>query len=138
MLSLSVAFHIVSALVLIAMFVRLAQYHRRLSLVRRWSDPQSAGIIVGEPLRIIADFAVALDIPFSGGGSSNATPARISLAPVFKLHAEHGIQEIQVSASDGPAVSFVLRRSSATIEEDQRSVERAFSNRLRVSITVKP
>ena len=138
MLSLSMAFHIASALVLIAMFLLLAQYRRWLMLFRRWAQPSSAGIIVGEPMRVLRDFASALDIPCVGGAVRDAVPARVSLAAVFQLHSSYGIHEIEFLSSEGPAVTFVLSRSSATIEEDQRSVEQAFSNRLRVSIIVKP
>lgn len=138
MLSLSVAFHIGSALLLIGLFWRLAVYRRWTSLLRRWADPTTAGIMVAEPLCAIGDFSAALNIPFTGSVAKNATAAKISLAPLFKLHAECGISRIECSGLDNPVVSFVVRRSSATIEEDQRSVERSFSNRLRVSIVVAP
>ena len=136
MLSLSVAFHIGSVVVLLLLLWRLAEYRRWISLFRKWSDPRSAGIVVGEPFAVIRDFCLALDLPCAGSGPKNASAVKISLEPLFKLHGTCGIQRIDFMASDNPGASFVVSRSSATIEEDQRSIERAFSNRLRVSIVV--
>lgn len=136
MLSLSVAFHIGSVLVLLVLMWRLAVYRRWIALFRKWSDPRVAGIVVGEPFAVIRDFAGALDLPCEGSEPRGASATKISLEPLFKLHAVCGIKRIDCTASDNPEASFVVSRSSATIEEDQRSIERAFSNRLRVSIVV--
>ena len=136
MLSLSVAFHIGSVVVLLLLLWRLAVYRRWISVFRRWSDPTTAGIVVGEPFAILKDFCLALDLPCEGGAAKNTSATKISLAPLFKLHGTCGIQRIDVTASDIQGASFVVSRSSATIEEDQRTIELAFSNRLRVSIIV--
>lgn len=134
MLSLSVAFHVGSALLLVYLFVRLAQYRRWLRLFRRWSDPKAAGVIVGEPCKVIGDFAAALDIPCIGSVPKEEEPVRVSLASLFRLHEVCGIQEIEFMAANIPAVSFTLRRSSATIEEDQSAIEISFANKLQVKL----
>lgn len=138
MLSLSAAFHVGSALLLVFLFVRLAQYRRWLRFFRRWTNPHAAGIVVGEPFRVLNDFAKALDITCEGAIPKNEVPVRISLASLFRLHLECGIQEIRFTAANNQGVSFVLDRSSATIEEDQRAIELSFANTLQVKLLTQP
>jgi hypothetical protein len=116
--NISMGFHFGSLLVLIVLIVWVLRLQVMLKVWRDWGSANSdRRIIVGEPLRVLRQFAAALDVEFvSDVPMDSIPPARIKLESCFELHRRGGIEAIEIERGEKPCVNFILRHEPSTME----------------------
>ncbi|MCX6124957.1 MAG: hypothetical protein NTV34_09455 [Proteobacteria bacterium] len=116
MMSLSLGFHVASALALIFAIWQLARLRVQVGFLRRWANPNSAGILVGDPVQSLVGFCRAHDIPVENVRSAPALPKKISLKGLAALHFVHGIKEVIVPANPADPIVFKIKVDGAALE----------------------
>jgi hypothetical protein len=106
----------------------LAKLTSQVALLRRWASPGFAGVLVAEPLQALRLFCEAHSIEFVGGSVGKASPSKLSMASLARLHFECGIDGVEISHGKDTSVTFKIMKMSATIVEYQRSIEQDFVN----------
>lgn len=133
-MSLSLVFHTASAVGLLVMIWLWARSRVQIALLRRWASPGFAGALVGEPFRVLKSFCDAYQIPFEGSGAAKSPITKTSLANLVRLHFECQIVGVFWGPTENDPLRFIIRKSSATMVEDQLQIERDFANSFRVEI----
>ena len=131
MMSLSLGFHVASALALIFAIWQLARLRVQVGFLRRWASPNSAGILVGDPVQSLLAFCRAHDIPVENDRSAPALPKKISLKSLAALHFVHGIKEVTLPANSADPIVFKIKVDRAVlaamnIAEQSRLIESDF------------
>lgn len=138
--NLSLVFHVASLVVLVGLTIWVLRLQVMLKLWRDWGSPVSKHkVTVGEPLRVLRQFACAIGATFDSKVSPGALPpCRVRLTDLFNLHRQAFIDRIEVDGGDQPCVCFVLESEPSTIEADADNLSRALGGTLRVEIRVLP
>lgn len=138
MMSLSLAFHLASALGMLGLLWAVVVLKARITFLRRWVRSGPHGVLVGQPIQVLKAFSEAFDIPLLGLSAQSPALSKVSLASVARLHLNYGIEAITVLPGPPMSVSFKIHRTSATISEDQRQIEQDFGDSFRVEILCQP
>lgn len=135
--SLSLFFHLMSLIVLIALCGWVVYLLAALKAWRDWHSPVAERrIIVGEPIRVLRNFTRALGAGFESDIPLKAVqPARLKLETCFTLHRLGFIERVIVKNGLPPRVCFVLRHNPGTIGVDPNSIVQDLGGALRVEFT---
>lgn len=117
--NLSAVFHFASLAALLALVAVILQLQVKLELWRLWGAAASQPrVTVGEPIRVLRQFAGAVGADFDSELSIDfLPPTKTRLDGCFELHRHAFIEAIEVVAGESPCVFFILRHEPSTISE---------------------
>lgn len=135
--NLSLVFHLMSLALLAIMILWVLRLQTMLKVWREWAvRGGDRRVVVGEPVRVLRQFACAIGADFASDVSVNAiAPARVRLDSCFDLHRQAGIESLLVENNGSPSVCFVLRLEPGTIDFDIQSIVRELGGSLTVKLS---
>jgi hypothetical protein len=118
--NLSLVFHVFSLIVLMALALWGSRLQILLGVWREWNGQHAdAKVIVGEPIRILRQFAAAIGARFESDVPIKAlSVARLSLDGCFDLHRGGRIEKIVITKAEKISVNFVLVNEPSTMAVD--------------------
>lgn len=136
--NLSLVFHLASLVVLIGLALWALRLQIHLRVWREWNARHGSGkVLVGEPLRVLRQFATAIGAGFESDFPVNAFGVvRLSLDSCFELHRTGRIDRIVVSKEEIPRVDFVLGYEPSTMSVDLDKLKRELGGAFAIGITV--
>ena len=134
--NLSLAFHVASLGVLLALAYGILRLQAQLKLWRDWGCPSaSSRVHVGEPARVLRQFANAVGAEFYADLPLNALPPkRMGLSACFDLHRQGFVEMVSVTNRDAPCVCFVLSREPGTMNVDLEKLRMELGGSLMVEL----
>ena len=134
--NLSLMFHIMSLVLLVAMILWVLRLQTMVKVWRDWAVRSGERrVVVGEPIRVLRQFACAIGADFDSElPVDSVAPVRLRLDSCFDLHRQGCIEGLHVENKGGPSVCFVLRHEPSTIGLDIQTIVDEIGGRMTVRL----